>query len=64
MKYRVHRFEMRTTRDQDRLEQFPNGLRGDVVAIIPKVSSFLADFCHGDFVLVVEKVHGVESGRG
>jgi hypothetical protein len=54
---------MRMTRDQDRLEQFLNGLMGDVVAIIPNVSSVLGDFCHVDFVLVVEKVHGVESGR-
>jgi hypothetical protein len=62
MKYRVHRFDMRMTRDQDRLEQFLNGLKGDVVAIIPNVRSVLGDFCHVDFVLIVEKVRSVESG--
>jgi hypothetical protein len=52
------------TRDQDRLEQFLNGLKGDVVAIIPNVSSVLGDFCHVDFVLIVERVRSVESGFG
>jgi hypothetical protein len=56
MKYRVHRFELRMTRDQQRLEEFLNSLEGDVVAIIPNVSSVLGDFCHVDFVLIVEKV--------
>jgi hypothetical protein len=60
MKYWVHRFELRMTRDQHRLEEFLNGLKGEVVAIIPNVSSVLGDFCHVDFVLVVEKVRGSE----
>ena len=61
MKYRVHRLEMRMTRDQGRLEEFLNGLKGDVVAIIPNISSVLGDFCHVDFVLIVERVRSVES---
>jgi hypothetical protein len=56
MKYRVHRFDLRMTKDQERLEQFLNGLGGEVVAIIPNVSSVLGDFCHVDFLLIVEKV--------
>lgn len=60
MKYRVHRFELKMTRDQHRLEEFLNSLEGDVVAIIPNVSSVLGDFCHVDFLLVVEKVLGIE----
>jgi hypothetical protein len=62
MKYRVHRFEMRMTKDQDKLEQFLNGLKGDVVAVIPNVSTVLGDFCHVDFVLIVEKMRSVETG--
>ncbi len=32
MKYRVHRFNIRMTADQTKLEQFLNSLEGEVVA--------------------------------
>ena len=54
MKYRVHRFNIRMTADQTRLEQFLNSLEGEVVAIIPNVTPFPATFV--DFLLIVEKV--------
>jgi hypothetical protein len=54
MKYKVHHFNIRMTRDQTRLEEFLNGLKGEVVAIIPNVTPFPATFV--DFVLVVEKI--------
>lgn len=54
MKYRVHRFNLRMTADQDKLEQFLNNLEGDVVAIIPNVTPMPATFV--DFVLIVEKL--------
>jgi hypothetical protein len=54
MRYRVHRFNIRMTRDQGRLEQFLNSLEGKVVAIIPNVAAFPATYV--DFVLIVEKV--------
>ena len=38
MKYRVHRFEIRMTADQRKLEQFLNGLEGEIVAIIPNIT--------------------------
>jgi hypothetical protein len=50
------------TRDQAKLEAFLNSLEGEVVAVIPNVSSVLGDFCHVDFLLVVEKVPGLGSG--
>lgn len=53
-KYRVHRFGLRMTADQLKLEQFLNGLEGEVVAIIPNVTPFPATYV--DFVLVVEKI--------
>ncbi len=37
MKYRVHRFEVKMSQDQDRLEEFLNGLEGELVTIIPNV---------------------------
>jgi hypothetical protein len=54
MKYRVHRFNIRMTADQTKLEQFLNNLEGEVVAIIPNVTPFPATFV--DFLLIVEKV--------
>ena len=54
MKYRVHRFDLSMTRDQHRLEQFLNGLEGEIIAIIPNVTPFPANYVN--FVLVVEKV--------
>ena len=55
MKYRVHRFGIRMTEDQVKLEQFLNRLDGDVVAIIPNVTPFPANYVN--FVLIVEKVN-------
>ena len=59
MKYRVHHFNIRMTRDQARLEQFLNSLEGEVVAIIPNVTPVPATFVN--FVLIVEKVRTADS---
>ena len=53
-KYRVHRFNISMTKDQSKLEQFLNGLEGEVVAIIPNVTPVPATYV--DFLLIVEKV--------
>ena len=37
-RYRVHRFDIKMTSDQSKLEQFLNSLEGEVVAIIPNVN--------------------------
>ena len=57
MKYRVHRFDLKMTADQQELERFLNGLAGEVVAIIPNVT--ITPFTWAsrvDFLLVVEKI--------
>ena len=54
MTYRVHRFNLRMTADQSKLEQFLNSLEGEIVAIIPNVTPVPATFV--DFVLIVEKI--------
>ena len=54
MKYRVHRFAIRMTEDEVKLEHFLNQLDGEVVAVIPNVTPFPATFVN--FVLVVEKL--------
>jgi hypothetical protein len=56
MRYRVHRFDLKMTRDQGRLEQFLNGLEGEVVGIVPNVTVTFAWIHYVDFVLVVEKL--------
>ena len=55
MPYRVHRLDIRLGSEQSRLEQFLNGLTGDVVAVIPNVVTRAFWLTRVDFVLVVEK---------
>jgi hypothetical protein len=47
---------MKMTRDQRKLEEFLNGLRGEVIAVVPNVSLGFFWAHRVDFVLVVEKV--------
>ena len=56
MKYRVHRFDLRMTQDQARLEQFLNSLTGEVIAIVPNVTIGPYWVHRVDFLLIVEKV--------
>jgi len=37
MKYRVHRFDINMTKDQNKLEKFLNELEGEVVSIFPNI---------------------------
>ncbi|HSG44954.1 MAG TPA: hypothetical protein VLA72_17540 [Anaerolineales bacterium] len=53
-KYRVHRFDIRMTADQSKLELFLNSLEGEIIAIIPNVTWFPKT--QVDFLLIVEKV--------
>lgn len=56
MKYRVHRFDLKMTADQSKLEQFLNSLKGEIVAIIPNVSIWFFWAHRVDFLLIVEKL--------
>jgi hypothetical protein len=55
-KYRVHRFDLKMTADQSRLEQFLNSLEGEIVAIVPNIAIGVLWAHRVDFVLVVEKL--------
>jgi hypothetical protein len=55
-KYRVHRFELKMTSDQSKLEQFLNNLEGEIVAIIPNVTMSFFWIHRVDFLLIVEQV--------
>jgi hypothetical protein len=44
------------TSDQSRLEQFLNGLEGEIIAILPNVTIGFMWAHRVDFLLIVEKV--------
>jgi hypothetical protein len=56
MKYKVHRLDMRMTREQGKLEQFLNSLEGEVVAVIPNVTIKIFWIHQVDFLLIIEKL--------
>jgi len=59
LKYRVHRFEVKMSQDQDRLEEFLNGLEGELVTIIPNVRPHFTMGGMGarvSFLYIVEKL--------
>ncbi len=61
MKYKVHRFEIYMEKDQQRLEDFLNNLKGEVVSIIPNNKNLSLLQVYGisrriDFLFIVEKV--------
>ena len=56
MKYRVHRFDIKMTTDQSKLEQFLNSLEGQVIAIVPNVTIWFFWAHRVDFLLIVEKL--------
>jgi len=58
-KYKVHRFTIKMTEDQSTLEQFLNGLEGEVGAIIPNVTPKFTPGGMGakvDFLIIIEKI--------
>lgn len=55
MKYKVHRFEVRMDKDQEKFEIFLNDLAGEVVSVIPHIA-FKAFWVHViDYFFVIEK---------
>jgi hypothetical protein len=61
MNYRVHRFDIKMSSDQQRLEQFLNNLEGEVVSIIPNSANTSLFQIYGvtpkiDFLFIVEKL--------
>jgi hypothetical protein len=60
MKYKVHRFEIRMSRDQQALEDYLNRLQGEVVSIIPNVRPHFTLGGMGarvSFIYIVEKLN-------
>ncbi len=64
MKYQVHRLEINMEKDQDKLQDYLNNLKGEVVSIIPNVAKTSLLQIYGitrkvNFLLIVEKVKQV-----
>ena len=61
MKYKVHKFEINMKSDQTKLEQFLNGLEGEIVSIIPNIAKTSLFQIYGisrkiNFLFIVEKI--------
>lgn len=59
MKYRVHRIDVKSDNMQDKLQNFINGLDGDIVSVIPNVKPTFQPMgatAKIDFILVIEKL--------
>jgi len=59
MKYKVHRIDLDMRKDREKLEQFLNGLKGEIVSIVPNVKPTLQGMgatAKVNFLFVVEKV--------
>ncbi|EMR75015.1 hypothetical protein MBGDF03_00504 [Thermoplasmatales archaeon SCGC AB-540-F20] len=60
MKYDIHRFDLDMKKDQEKLKQFLNNLRGEIVAIIPNTRptfQLMGATAKTDFLLIIEKLH-------
>ena len=58
-KYRVHRLDVKMSRDQQMLEQFLNDLNGEVISIIPNVRPHFTMGGMGSrvsFLYIIEKI--------
>ena len=59
MRYDIHRFDINMEKDQDKLKQFLNTLRGEVVSIIPNVKPTFKPMgatAKVDFLYIIEKI--------
>ncbi len=59
MKYKVHHLEVKRDTMQEKLEQFINALKGEVVSVLPNVRPTfqgMGGTAKVDFLLIVEKL--------
>jgi hypothetical protein len=59
MRYEVHRFDIDMEKDQDKLKQFLNSLRGEIVAIIPNTKptfQLMGATAKTNFLYIIEKI--------
>lgn len=59
MTYRVHRLEIKLDKEPHKLEQFLNGLEGEVISIVPHIKPAMHPMgatAKIDFLVIVEKL--------
>lgn len=59
MRYKVHRLDLKLSKEATRLEEFLNSLRGEVISIFPNIKPTFMGMgatAKVDFVLIVEKI--------
>lgn len=57
MKYKVHKLNLKLTKEPEMLENFLNNLKGEVISIIPDVTSLF--LCYGakvKSILIIERL--------
>jgi len=57
--YEIHRFDLNMEKDQDKLKQFINSLKGEVVSIIPNVKPTFQGMgatAKVNFLYIIEKI--------
>jgi hypothetical protein len=58
MKYKVHRFDLNMSKDQENLERYLNSLEGEIVSIIPNVTFIPVLLASKvNFLFIVEKLN-------
>ena len=62
MKYKVHRFDIQMESDQNRLEDFLNSLKGELISIIPNNKNMTLAQIYGvsrkiDFLFIIERIN-------
>lgn len=65
MKYKVHRFDLNMSKDQENLERYINSLEGEIVSIIPNVT-FIPILLASkvNFLFIVEKLNKEKNLHG
>jgi len=57
--YEIHRFDFNMEKDQDKLKQFINSLKGEIVSIIPNVKPTFQGMgatAKVNFLYIIEKI--------
>ena len=59
MRYKVHRFDLKMDTDKEKLEEYLNSLKGEIVSIVPNVKPTFQGMgatAKVDFLFIVEKL--------
>ena len=65
MKYKVHRFDLNMSKDQENLERYINSLEGEIVSIIPNVTFIPVLLASKvNFLFIVEKLNKKKNLHG